>query len=385
MSTGDRRLPASVVRPNRFEVANGVVEGFDDTSCPLPTASSESPRAALEQAVATALARGPVTVSFSGGRDSSAVLAVAAHVARREGLAAPVPLTLRFPEHAESDEREWQERVVRHLGLQEWHTVDVVESDLDFVGPVMGDVLRRHGVLWPANLAFHRPLLESSRGGTLLTGVDGDVLFGGWRWQSSQQGAQRFTRSYPVLLAASMSPVSLRRVIARRCMWQPPWLRQEATHLFAAWQAETWSLEPRTWDRRVRWWWRRRYLAALRSGFGALAEDANAAVVHPFLDPTFVATLALAGGADGLGDRTAILHGLLRDLLPEAVLSRRSKAVFNKAMWGQYTRDFVRDWDGCGLDTELLSAEALRREWSKPTPHMGSALALQTAWLATHV
>ena len=71
------------------------------------------PSAALERAVLPALLRPPCVVSFSGGRDSSLVLAAAVAVARSEGLAAPIPITVRFPASAESDEQEWQERVVR--------------------------------------------------------------------------------------------------------------------------------------------------------------------------------------------------------------------------------------------------------------------------------
>ena len=51
-----------------------------------------------------ALRRPPCLVSFSGGLDSSALLAVATAVARREGLDDPVPATLVVPGSPESDE-----------------------------------------------------------------------------------------------------------------------------------------------------------------------------------------------------------------------------------------------------------------------------------------
>ena len=53
--------------------------------------------AALEAAIMPALLRSPCLVSFSGGRDSSAVLAVAARLARGAGLADPIPITIRVP------------------------------------------------------------------------------------------------------------------------------------------------------------------------------------------------------------------------------------------------------------------------------------------------
>src|SRR4051794_5992486 len=52
-----------------------------------------SPQRALEEALLPALQSGRCRVTFSGGRDSSVVLAGATDVARRLGLADPVPLT----------------------------------------------------------------------------------------------------------------------------------------------------------------------------------------------------------------------------------------------------------------------------------------------------
>lgn len=400
----------SAARPNRYEVAYGIVEGEDPSATPLPAPASgadprhprasgahprdprgsgahprdprASARQALEAAVARALRRPPAVVSFSGGRDSSAVLALAADVARREGLPPPVPVTLRFPASPESDESAWQEQVVRHLELVDWERVEVAGSDLDFVGPVSGAVLRRHGVLWPANTAFHAPLLARAAGGSLLTGLDGDVLFGGWRWEPAG-GSPARARSYPVLRVVATLPPAARRPIVQRAMWRPPWVRTQAAGAFAAWQASVWSLEPRRWDARVRWWWRRRYLAALRDGLDLLAVDAGASVHHPFLSPAVVAAVAAEGGTRGFGGRTAAMRHLVGDLLPDAVLTRGTKALFNSAMWGEHTRAFVGAWAGDGIDAELLDADVLRAEWHRPVPHLGSALALQTAWLAT--
>ena len=98
-----------------IEIASGLVLG---NTQPLEPARAADPRAAMERALLAPLRRGPCLVSFSGGRDSSAVLAVATAVARREGLQPPIPATLRFPSAADSAETEWQEGVIAHLGLQ---------------------------------------------------------------------------------------------------------------------------------------------------------------------------------------------------------------------------------------------------------------------------
>ena len=89
-----------------LEVATGLVLGVDprrEVVAPRLDVA-ESPLRAFERAVLPALRRGPCLVSFSGGRDSSAVLAVATGIARREGLPLPIPVTNVFPGAATTDE-----------------------------------------------------------------------------------------------------------------------------------------------------------------------------------------------------------------------------------------------------------------------------------------
>ncbi|MGH3092626.1 MAG: hypothetical protein ACRDOG_09935, partial [Gaiellaceae bacterium] len=76
--------PAGAVGLSPLEIAAGVVFGSERRRS-LPR-TRRSPRHSLEDAVRPALLRPPCAVSFSGGRDSSLVLAVAAHVARSDGL-----------------------------------------------------------------------------------------------------------------------------------------------------------------------------------------------------------------------------------------------------------------------------------------------------------
>ena len=140
-------------------------------------------------------------MSFSGGRDSSAVLAVAAHVARREGLPLPVPITHRFPSASDTQETEWQEQVIRHLGLDDWVRIDAA-GDLDCVGPVAIETLRRHGLLWPCNAYFHAPIFEAAAGGAVLTGVGGDEAFSPSSW------AQAFAVHAPARPARPAQPAS---------------------------------------------------------------------------------------------------------------------------------------------------------------------------------
>src|SRR5262245_27960985 len=135
-----------------LEVAAGIPLPSRAESMALPH-TGLAPRAALGLALMPALRRPPCVVSFSGGCDSSLVLAAATETARREGLPLPIPITVRVAGDAESDERWWQELVIRHLALPDWTRVEVGD-DLDCIGPLAQSVLLRHGVLSPANVHF---------------------------------------------------------------------------------------------------------------------------------------------------------------------------------------------------------------------------------------
>ena len=69
-----------------LEVATGAPLGADPAAPSLPMPRPGGPVAALEHSVLGALLRPPCVVSFSGGRDSSAALAVATRVARQQGI-----------------------------------------------------------------------------------------------------------------------------------------------------------------------------------------------------------------------------------------------------------------------------------------------------------
>ena len=75
--------------------------------CPLPV-TVPTPRAALDEILVQELSQPPCLVSFSGGRDSSVLVAAALDVARRRGLPEPVSFTLRYPGAADAEESVWQ-------------------------------------------------------------------------------------------------------------------------------------------------------------------------------------------------------------------------------------------------------------------------------------
>lgn len=365
------------------EIATGFL--FGRTPVPIPREVLD-PRGALEAIIRPALTRAPCIIGFSGGRDSSALLAVTVALARREGRPLPVPVTLEY-EGSRTQEREWQELVLSHLRLEDWVRLRP-GYDLDFVGPVAGRGLARHGVLFPANAHTIVPLAEVAGGGSVLTGIGGDDTFGSWPWHDlADVGARRRRARVGDIrrTAHALAPRWLRaEVLRRRRPLGLPWLRPDVRRATSARYAAELCSIPRTWAARMQWsagW--RPWREAARS-VELLGADYGVAVCSPFLDPGYLAALAAAGGRWGWGDRTHTMRALFGDVLPESVIARRGKAEFSQPFFGTHTRRFAAEWDGvAGIDPGLVDPEALRWAWTAEQPHGMSAMGLQAAWLAS--
>jgi asparagine synthetase B (glutamine-hydrolysing) len=369
--------------PSPLETAAGLVLGIDPPT-PLPQPPG-TPLEALELAILPALRRPPCLVSFSGGRDSSAVLAVAAAVARRNGLQAPVPATNRFPNAPGSDEAEWQERVVAHLRLDDWIRLEH-DAELDCVGPVASRVLRRHGLLWPFNAHFHVPLLEAARGGSLLTGIGGDELLSEGATTRPLQvliGLERPERRDALRIAWALAPRRLRAAVdRRRHPGRFPWLRPDALDAVRRALAEQGAREPLRRRGQLEWRLGFRYLAVGRASLAVLAADAGAEIAHPFLDPGFAAALAALRRPLRIAGRTQLMQAVFGGLLPAETIARRSKSHFDEAFWNESSRAFATGWSGAGVDRELVDVGVLRAEWASERPDPRTYTLLQAAWLA---
>ena len=378
-----------------LELVLGGPLGIERDTPPLPDVEpGMTPLAILEDAIRLGLERPPCLVLFSGGRDSSGVLAVATGLARRLGLELPIPLTFRFPGIAGAEEGEWQEQVVRHLALDNWLRHDI-DDQLDLLGPYATRVLLKHGIIWPPNAFVLSIATEAAEGGSVVTGSFGDEMFD----PVSRLVATRSAAAGESLLGARnllhmglvLSPKSVRRRVAgRRYLKEhhlPPWLSQgllPEARLAVANELADMHLR---WDTAIKAAWRRRYTQVVGQVLEMLADDGGSRLVAPFGDPRFRVAFARLGGSRGFRSRTEAMQGLFEGLLPTTLIQRSSKATFGGVFWNRRSLAFARDWTGAGLDPHLVDIEVLRQLWNwdptgPETPDFRSAALFQAAWLA---
>jgi hypothetical protein len=371
---------------SRSERAAGLVLGGG--LLPLPCGPTVPPRRALEEVILAAMDRGgPVGVAFSGGRDSSAVLALAIHVARREGFAEPVALTRRYIGVKDADEDAWQHAVVEHLGVREWSRY-TVRGELDALGPVAAPLIRRHGPLWPPVAHQAQVLLPYVSGGTLLTGEGGDTLFGPSRSSTLLRvGVRRQRLSLPAArqLARDLAPRRLRRHLFTELLLGSDfafWLREPVRRDVARGLAAELAAEPFDWRESIRWrFGNRGGTEGIRFSL-ELAAEKGVAVTHPLHHPHVLKAFTQSVGRLGFRSRGDAMQVTFGDLLPRRVLWRTGKAHFNRAIFASYTRAFAREWDGATPLADLVHPEKLRSAWLAEMPPAGSLTALQETWLA---
>ena len=370
-----------------LELASAVVLGRDPATDPLaPGAPAVTPRAALEGVLAEALQRPPCVIGFSGGRDSSGLLALALHVARARGLPAPVAATNVFPGDEASSEAEWQELVMRHVRAADWERLEF-SDELDLIGPVARAALRQWGPCFPFNAHFGLPTFLLARSGCYVTGIGGDETF-----QLSERnhlaalvtGRERPGRRHLRAGALAALPASARRRFYQRNMPDLPWLQADAGDELRRTMAEDLALQP-IWNAPdlLDHFWRDRARLALSATLDAYAGSCSTVVVHPFQDPRFLGAVATAHPRTGWLRREDAMRELFGDLLPDAVLAWRSKAQFSHPLFSAHSRAFVERWSGTGVDPTLVDTERLLSTWRQPVVDARSYSLLQAAWCAS--
>jgi asparagine synthase (glutamine-hydrolysing) len=382
-----RRAPA--LRP--LDIAYGIPLGNAPVAPLGRYPGGRTPNQAIDAVLIEALGRTPCLLSFSGGRDSSALLAAAVQVARREGLDLPIPATLVFPTSDDSNEDEWQALVLRHLGVTEWERFEI-HQEFDAVGPVATTALLRHGLLWPFNTHFHVPIIERAAGGSVVTGFGGDELGNSLNaGRAARILAARRIQDWRDLLVVglALSPRPVRAAVHRRRarvdLGEVPWLTDEGARQLVHAYGDSEGAVPIGWEATIRGWiWPGRYFRICVESFDVLGSDHDVAVVHPFVEPRVLDALATTGGFEGLGDRTGLMRHVFGDLLPAELIERRTKAGFTDPLWTETARTFAREWSGEGVDRTLVDADALRTHWMGETRNLVSTSLLQAAWLHDH-
>jgi asparagine synthase (glutamine-hydrolysing) len=371
-----------------FEIATGWLFGHG-TALPLPREMQPHPRAVLDEILRPALQAERCHVLFSGGRDSSVVLACAIALARREGLPIPSPVTRVFPEDPATSEEDWQRQVLAHLDVSDWVRLEI-HDELDVVGPIAQSGLIEHGVVFPSTAYPQAFTFQQLAGGNVLTGEGGDEVFGAQRITPVVALLRRRRRLSPDLVLASaraLAPAPIRRRAASREAvatgaydWLVPAARADARAL----RAHDAGAEPLWWADGVRHLLRSRSREVGMANLAAVARGVGVQLLHPLMDPRFVASVAMWGGRLGPVGRTETMLRLFGDLLPEQVLRRVTKATFNATAVNRHSAEFIRGWNGDGLDTSLVDVDVLRAHWAEPAPLPATLSLLQQAWLSSN-
>ncbi|PFG30449.1 asparagine synthase (glutamine-hydrolysing) [Paramicrobacterium agarici] len=341
---------------------------------------SATPRVALEQIVKTAFTGIPVYVLFSGGRDSSAILALATAIARSLDADDPIPVTVKHPDAPRSDESDWQDLVLEHLSIRERIVLEF-RGEQSLLSEAAQAGLTAHGLLWPSALQLHGAIYTKLVPGVLLTGEGGDLVIEGRRITPLSEAVRNIwvrtsLREAYALVAHRGNDSDLTSALVARS----PWLTREGQRRLT--EVIHSAKEPLAWNRSLRALVDSRPASMARANFAAVARAHGHSPLSPFDDERFFRALERTGGYWGFGGRTQMMRALFHDLLPDAILSRTTKAAFNETRWLEPEREFARSWNGDGVDHDLIDPERLRSEWLGESPSTHSTISLHAAWLA---
>ncbi len=319
-------------------------------------------------------------VLFSGGRDSSAILALAVTIARRVGAPDPIPVTVVHPDAPFSDESDWQDLVLEHLNVRERIVLEF-RGEQSLLSDTARSGLTAHGLLWPPALQLHGAIYTNLAPGVVLSGEGGDLVIEGRRITPlveaiSNAWLRTSLREGVALARRDSARPDLASALLAASPWLTPAGRQRLPEVIHA------TAEPLAWNRALRVLVDARPASIARANFSAVMRSHGHIPISPFDDERFFLSLEHAGGVLGFGRRTQMMRALFHDLLPDAILSRTTKAAFNETRWLEPEREFARSWTGDGVDHELIDGERLRDEWLSETPSTHSAINLHASWLA---
>jgi hypothetical protein len=351
-----------------------------------------NPRLELEKVLLEHLSRGPVGVTFSGGRNTGTILAVAQRVARKHGLPDPVPLSLSFGVPETSRDEEAQAAAIEALGLSgTWQRIDM-RNRAELLGAQAREGLERNGLLFPASAFWVRPMAERLKEvagagePTLLAGHGEAELHSYWPYGPLHQvlaRKRRPGRRELRLLARAAVPhtVRTRRERRRYRSRSVPWLRPGVIDRLAELSEPVAWLR---WDRTLTFLRARRCESATQRGYEQIVRHTGVRVAFPRLDDRYLGALIRCGGAGGFGTREELTERLFGDVLPPVLKERTDKIAYGKVFFGPETCAFGERWSGGGLPEELVDPGVLRRLWSSERYDWRTAALLQAAWLHDH-
>jgi asparagine synthase (glutamine-hydrolysing) len=305
----------------------------------------------------------------------------------------PIALTFRYANEPKTEESEWQELVVRHVGVDDWETLDM-GTDHDVVGAPALEFLLSHGLVFPAGLPAKIPLLLRCRGGSVMSGEGGDEIFGARRATALKKLLDKpprlLRRHFQAELVRSVGPRRARAALYRKGFEGGSleaalsYLRPRFLHQVLDDVALDLASEPFSNTQSLAWHLRRKIIVKHQENLTALAVEHDVQHLDPFLEPKFVGAYARMLRPLGFLTRTEAMLALFSDLLPKEVLQRQSKAVFNRAVLTGISKSFAKSWQGGGVDPDLVDPEALRSAWLSDWPPWPSRWLMQAAWLHEH-
>jgi asparagine synthetase B (glutamine-hydrolysing) len=338
----------------------------------------------LVRAIVREVDHSPVYVQFSGGCDSSLVLAAAVEACRRTDHTPPIPVTLRYPNLPETDESDYQDLVVGHLGLTEWR-IHQEPDGFDLLAPAAIEGLRRFGLVWPAPPLAMLHFYRSHEPGLWLNGEGGDEslgprriggLFNAWNAARRKQG-----RAVAGNLANTFAPQSVReRRIRIYDHVDLGWLSPDLQAEYLGVARRYWTWQPLRPSRYAERYLELPAVQLARHNIAAIGGLAGHKVCMPLMSPDVVHVVTDCSTSQDVRSRTRVLRRHATEHLPSEIVNRRDKRFMGPVFFNSATREFARRWDGRTSYVEIR-ASWLKEEWMKPEPSAMTMLLLQHAWL----
>ena len=348
------------------------------------------PSDVLESVIGRLLDERPCLVAFSGGCDSSLVLSAATAACRVVGHDDPIPVTYRYPTE-EAHEDAYQESVVRWLGLREWCKFDL-GAEADFLSPTTCAALVEHGPMWPPAPLTRAHVLARLGGGLWLTGEGGDEVLGPRRSSYAVRAVRASIRGpfHPpaavwrrTIEELAPNPLRMRWTVDRLLRdSRAEWLDEDLDRRYVRVAASVAAAEPLRPGRWFDYYLSRPTVQIGHASLRSFKARHDLQWEAPLVDREFLGALKSWLRWHEYRGRRHLLRTVFSNL-PKDLIERRTKASFNTALFGTYTREFAEAWNGAGAP-DGVDGEWLKQHWSSADVSARTAPLLHHVWLTAH-